>query len=1593
MNDYEEQVDYAGTAENAGLQQYDQVHHNFSSSPTKQIETGNDTPLPYGWVEYLSEEGYPYFYHAETHQSSWQRPTASPSGTNDACANESYYENYDESYNAADATYQPYSSNEPVQEQEQYFVEQSTYISEASAHNISLHEQHSLSYSSTRQIYDQTYDSEISAVPNESTQQSFSLSELNLNMESILDSRRAQHQTQLNVYPSDTHHHIHGSVHSSENNNSGPLSAPMTAVTAEEFFSPFSPFSPSSAHTCSKSVNEVNSEGESGDVHLNSGMGETAGHHSSHSIHSQHSAHSNNNESTHSLGMSHSLDLLSPYSPGGLSAESTSDRVFVGMESSDTSVHVHGAPSIAVEARVRSPMHIEVTPAGDLAVQNMHAVQNHQLLQGQSQGQEDLLDTLVISPFTVHDRVFTFPGDSTGSYEQRHGDAAHSAALMAPAESAVPQLHQPSPQQPPQQALLSHHMSPASMQSGESEIFRCLSASASSADTHSANASISADPDHPQPSSDGPSHHYQEEHDFAGGDTYGERDGGGAATEAPPSYSAFNASYGPDGVSSTKTTGIATGIASAQAGNSTNINTNASAGTVFYSRPSDSDVAALISDDSASDIEGENGEAGGIGEMDQLPARRDQSHSSHAAQRHPVHSHSAYYAEENDAEHTPYGSSRWPEAEDSPQLREQDLSETQSHQYGEGSRYPASPNVTYGDAYPALSSPIVHHQQPPSATGITDSRFFGSPNVSYYNVYPNVASPPVQAYTDRQTAQEQHFTSPTVSYDHAYPNLASPPVTQYGASNSAQYPPSPNVSFDNVYPHLASPPVHMYTDRPPTATATTHTQYPASPNVSYDNVYPNLSSPPVRHQASASPQFASPEVSYDNVYPTGSTYGSDAVNVNTQVYTQSYDAATGQGQQEGWPEEDYNYQGQYEAHYSAHYDTLGEQQPQATVPKEQSPEAVVDNAGGDDQAELDAHQVMRAYHSTAASPSLCWFAFSSCCCWSNVRFVHLLQVAWLQYEQMRDSGTLSSTVINVSTYGGSQEYLREHTKGTAGSKYSKFRSTMGAKPRPSTTTSAVKTSFQAQEEEFYEPLPETPMESANANWQDWVQCVTAQGDVYYYNSVTQHVQWESPFESARAEETAPSSAEPSMVAPEPTGASRNAADSWTEAVGTPPPITSSSAGTHSNAPASGTRSSGSVASIPATSPASQWTPQTTPQQIPHSSSLDAGSLAGASGSVTSKPKRGMVTHNTVAGSGPQLRQTRASSIVSPAAEPLAQTATQTPRTPQQPVVQQGAQQWGVQAGAYQSPQYTEQPPTHANQPVNQLPPQHHRTPSWGDSAAHSATVSYPGPQAQFQSPQQHQQSSQAITSEQYYTQYTYPAADLQDDEGEPEGGSTVGSPLNYNRYTPLGLRTSTVSISSLSDNDNSEYGFTSSVQGSVQGAFVMHHPQRSPSLNYTPGSGGSGDNSPIQSAVVRSSHQHVVRTTTTTSTTAAAPPPVNTPLTPPPPVESEEASQASTESQTQRHLEIWDRFFRNAMLVNQANQDGGDGPADEAQLSQAAVKASIRKIRQKAAMSRSKGATAVARWPHLLSSKRYTALVSFALRQETEGQQVRVVHR
>lgn len=93
--------------------------------------------------------------------------------------------------------------------------------------------------------------------------------------------------------------------------------------------------------------------------------------------------------------------------------------------------------------------------------------------------------------------------------------------------------------------------------------------------------------------------------------------------------------------------------------------------------------------------------------------------------------------------------------------------------------------------------------------------------------------------------------------------------------------------------------------------------------------------------------------------------------------------------------------------------------------------------------------------------------------------------------------------------------------------------------------------------------------------------------------------------------------------------------------------------------------------------------------------------------------------------------------------------------------------------------------------------------------------------------------------------------------------------------------------------------------------------------------------------------------------------------------DSTSASIGAASLQTNRHLEIWERFFKNAILVTAS--DSADSAAVNRQME---LSKRIATIRQTSSASRSKGATSTARWPSQLSPPRYSSAMALVLQQD-----------
>lgn len=89
---------------------------------------------------------------------------------------------------------------------------------------------------------------------------------------------------------------------------------------------------------------------------------------------------------------------------------------------------------------------------------------------------------------------------------------------------------------------------------------------------------------------------------------------------------------------------------------------------------------------------------------------------------------------------------------------------------------------------------------------------------------------------------------------------------------------------------------------------------------------------------------------------------------------------------------------------------------------------------------------------------------------------------------------------------------------------------------------------------------------------------------------------------------------------------------------------------------------------------------------------------------------------------------------------------------------------------------------------------------------------------------------------------------------------------------------------------------------------------------------------------------------------------------------------AATSLPTKRHMEIWERFFKNAILVTTS-----DSPDSAALSRQMELSKTIATIRKTSSASRSKGATSTARWPSRLSLPRYSSAMALLLLQTHDG--------
>jgi len=80
-------------------------------------------------------------------------------------------------------------------------------------------------------------------------------------------------------------------------------------------------------------------------------------------------------------------------------------------------------------------------------------------------------------------------------------------------------------------------------------------------------------------------------------------------------------------------------------------------------------------------------------------------------------------------------------------------------------------------------------------------------------------------------------------------------------------------------------------------------------------------------------------------------------------------------------------------------------------------------------------------------------------------------------------------------------------------------------------------------------------------------------------------------------------------------------------------------------------------------------------------------------------------------------------------------------------------------------------------------------------------------------------------------------------------------------------------------------------------------------------------------------------------------------------------SNSAASAQTNKHLEIWERFFKNAILVTTSSDP------DSALIRRMELNKTISRIRRTSLASKSKGATFTARWPSRLSTHRYNSVI------------------
>eukprot|EP01032_Pedospumella_encystans_P012036 gene12036-13953_t len=1553
------------------------------------LATGHDEqPLPEGWVQYWTAEGWPYFYHAATDSSSWERPTEYTLEQNISNAAEA------SPYNVNAAEGSPYNANQAN-------------LNSSSKSNESQHSM-TLTYSLSPHIPNNTH-----SVINQNAAHTHTANEdpftpppsnlLDLNMDEIYLEDTPNQGAQSGAF---------------SRGIPGLVSSFPTAVTAEQFFSPMPEFGEHIPLSPEEPLLDLETS-EAPDL-------------------DQDLMNASNNWTESSV--------TSPvYAPPGYDhAVSSENKEVYNGNNSRYRIDVDLPEPLPLVAQ-------DGTVHADFAAQSLYSLPTTPtpVATDLQRTHNYMLDNLEFSPASISEPAFTFSNTD-------YAPANHSTVPHTPHNSNATQVNAHAMNN-------SLYMSPSSPFSGESEIFKCLSESNDNNDQTMIDRSRSGQ------SVDG----YNRSQSNI---SIGERLEGGedhVYIDYPPEPY-HNDTHTPHTVTSETTHHT-----------NTSFNTNNShTGRIFFSRASDLDVAALISDDSGSDAE---------------PDVHVYTHTKYGANSNAVSMHYDSEGEEGNPgddfmlSYAPPSNPHPSTVYDAQgQAGGTDMYDT-SHMYSPPP--PQAPEQTLLEVHVQSMSSMDMAQSPPPTTqpAPTSKVQFTSPELVYADIYQNnqQLSPMGGIVSNTDTMQ---FASPELVYSDIYNSNNLSPI----GGNT--------VSAPNINPyHAGTTDGHSvfqdidYAVEDPTQAMHAESGF-SHPDYDAENAYLRTAEDPYssEHQQQQHQQQRNADLHHvEGTSSDGGFYEEQIVHQNnnssyneahyedsqhheTTAYTEGTDGGV-----------DFQHSAADVSAYpsNGYYDNDGDgdatpgpdpaADPYDWYANNNDNTADTNNHHNNNQAymvelnqaqqleplqvsPLDQHTTANYYdHSTdytnnehqnndniaTAAPS------------DNYTSMDPHEVAWLQYEQLRDSGALENAPIitpshfDLSTvhrenvdYVSSPSDTNSHTNSASKeSKYAKLRQSLTNKPKSNahsaTSQSKGKGGMQTQQQTLHAdestvvpavPVPVSP----------WVECVTGEGDVYYYNTVTEHVQWENPHEVPHVETSADANEAPMVSAVDPVTITAEYTETAYETPHYSEPVLEAAYPTSAAEPLQDPYNQAyqsqyayqdyqhqdqqfPVTAASTTISATQSIASSVPS-VTHSVTMNNNKTNNSvSAGVKAAPRKGMVTLNTVAvpsvngGSSNSVSNTyqprpytsntntyahssNTSSVSALSRQALGHSTTSV-SVPVAATMSHAASQRRIAAEATGLQYPTNAPaittssnvypqlasinnPAQATSRYIPYPVQER-----AQMYEHVNASTYPQLQSSLYSPGSEEPVNPTDRNDRN--------GDSEQEGEESETDSTIHSPLaRYMRHMPLGNRASTVSISSLSDNESTDFGYASSAQGSIQGAFVISHgaSRGSPNNNnsarvlspmYHPGDYSSQANTAandrnresgeISPLAYPSPYEHPSTLQSPQSDTSVA-------ITPPLAAseEADNASQASSVSQTQRHLEIWDRFFRNAFLVTQ-QADGQSQQGDETRLTQAAVTESIRKIRQKAANSRSKGATAVARWPHTLSQRRYTALIDFALRRHT----------